>query len=114
MEQSCCTGALYLDLRKAFDTVHHGTLIDKLICYGIHNTELAWFENYLFNRKQFVCYDQATSQTEQMTYGVPQGSILVTKSIQCWDEFVAGVLPDLRLTCRSSQFAASLLGDYRG
>ena len=76
MEQSRCTGALFMDLRKAFDTVHHGTLLDKLRCYGIQNTELAWFEDYLFNRKQFVCYDQSTSQTEQMTYGVPQGSIL--------------------------------------
>ena len=65
-----------MDLRKAFDTVHHGTLFDKLRCYGIQNTEPAWFEDYLFNRKQFVCYDQSTSQVEQMTHGVPQGSIL--------------------------------------
>ena len=65
-----------MDLRNAFDTVHHGALLDKFICYGIQNTELAWFEDYLFNRKQFVCYDQSTSQVEQMTYGVPQGSIL--------------------------------------
>ena len=35
MEQSRCTGALFTDLRKAFDTVHHGTLLDKLRCYGI-------------------------------------------------------------------------------
>ena len=76
MDQSRCTGALFMDLRKAFDTVHHGTLLDKLSCYGIQNTELAWFEDYLLNRKQFVCYDQSTSQPEQMTYGVPQGSIL--------------------------------------
>ena len=76
MEQSRCTGALFMDLRKAFDTVHHGTLLDKLRCYGIQNTELAWFEDYSFNIKQFVCYDQSTSQVEQMTFGVPQGSIL--------------------------------------
>ena len=76
MEQSRCTGALFMDLRKAFGTVHHGTLLDKLRCYGIQNTELAWFEDYLFNRKQFACYDQSTSQPEQITYGVPRGSIL--------------------------------------
>ena len=50
-KQSRCTGALFMDLRKAFDTVHHGTLLDKLRCYGMQNTELAWFEDYLFNRR---------------------------------------------------------------
>ena len=65
-----------MDLHKAFNTVRHGTLLEKLRCYGIQNTELAWFEDYLFNRKQFVCYYQSTLQTDQMTYGVPQGSIL--------------------------------------
>ena len=67
---------MIMDLRKGLDTVHHETLLDKLRCYGIQNAELAWFEYYSFNRKQFVCYDQSTSQTEQMTYEVPQGSIL--------------------------------------
>ena len=65
-----------MDLHKAFDTVNHGALLDKLRCYGIQNTVLAWSEDYLFNRKQFVCDGQSTSKTEQMTYGVPQGSIL--------------------------------------
>ena len=64
-----------MNLRRAFDTVHHGTLLEKLRCYGLQNTELAWFEDYLFNRKQFFRYDLSISQTEQMTYGVPQGSI---------------------------------------
>ena len=64
-----------MNLRRAFDTVHHGTLLEKLRCYGLQNTELAWFENYLFNRKKFFRYDLSISQTEQMTYGVPQGSI---------------------------------------
>ncbi len=48
------TGAIFLDLRKAFDTVSHGALLTKLPSYGIHGSELAWFENYLFNRRQVV------------------------------------------------------------
>ena len=40
MDKSCFTGALYMDLRKAFDTVHHGCLLNKLSFYGIQKTEL--------------------------------------------------------------------------
>ena len=66
-----------MDLGKAFDSVHHGTLLDKWKCYCIQSKELVWFEDCLFNRRQFVCFDQSTSQTLKITLGVPQGSILV-------------------------------------
>ena len=65
-----------MDLRKAFDTVHHGNLLSKLPHYGIKNLELALLEDYLFNRTEYVCYDGVRSQTEHITYGVPQGSML--------------------------------------
>ena len=65
-----------MDLRKAFDTVHHDNLLSILSHYGIKNSELAWLEDYLFNRTEYVCYDGVKSQTEHITYGVPQGSIL--------------------------------------
>ena len=45
IDSSHCTGSLYMDLRKAFDTVHHGNLVSKLPHYGIMNLELAWLEN---------------------------------------------------------------------
>ena len=76
MDASRCTGTLYMDLRKAFDTVHHGNLLTKLPHYGIKSLELAWLEDYLFNRTEYVCYDGVRSQTEHITHGVPQGSIL--------------------------------------
>ena len=65
-----------MDLRKACDSVRYGTLLEKLKCYGIQSKELVWFEDYLFNRKQFACFDQLISLTMQMTHGGPQGSIL--------------------------------------
>ena len=70
------TGAVFLDLSKAFDTVDHGCLINKLSCYGIKNLELKWFESYLFGRKQFVEYDGVTTDYKSISTGVPQGSIL--------------------------------------
>ena len=57
------------------DTVHHGNLLSKSPHYGINNLELAWLEDYLFNRTEYVCYDGVRSQTEHIMYGVPQGSI---------------------------------------
>ena len=70
------TGAIFLDLSKAFDTVSHSHLLSKLPSYGIAGIELAWFENYLFNRKQHVLYDGKISNEFSVYRGIPQGSIL--------------------------------------
>ena len=70
------TGAVFIDLRKAFDTVDHARLLSKLPIYGIKNKELCWFESYLFGRKQIVSYDGALSEIQAISCGVPQGSML--------------------------------------
>ena len=70
------TGAVFVDLRKAFDTVDHARLLSKLTIYGIRNEELLWFEDYLFNRTQFVAFDGIESLVQPISRGVPQGSIL--------------------------------------
>ena len=67
---------LFLDLSKAFDTVGHTILLDKLLYYGIKRIELAWFESYLTNRTQFIRYDGLTSCISSITTDLPQGSIL--------------------------------------
>ena len=67
---------VFLDSSKAFDTLEHTILLDKLIYYGIKGTELAWFNSYLINRTQFVSYNGTNSHTLSITTGVPQGSIL--------------------------------------
>ena len=68
--------AIFCDLRKAFDTIDHGILLQKLHAMGIRGTNLLWFQDYLSNRKQFVQIDGVNSFIMNIKIGVPQGSIL--------------------------------------
>ena len=66
-------GAVFIDLSKAFDTIGHEILLSKLPSYGIRNTELTWFTDYLFSRKQLVNFDKCSLKKESVLCGVPQG-----------------------------------------
>ena len=67
---------VFLDLKKAFDTVDHNILLSKIYKYGIRGTAHKWLGDYLNNRKQFVSFNYADSQKLEIRCGVPQGSIL--------------------------------------
>ena len=69
-------GVVLVDFKKAFDLVDHQILIDKLKIYGIKDEALSWFNTYLTNRKQQVAINNCKSDFKQISYGVPQGSIL--------------------------------------
>jgi hypothetical protein len=76
IEHGCLTGAVFIDLRKAFDTVNHEILLKKLRGLGVTNLEYEWFRNYLQNRTQIVEFQGVLSPAEPVCVGVPQGSIL--------------------------------------
>ena len=65
-----------MDLQKAFDTVIHEILLDKLNCYGFRGIINNWFKSYLSNRQQRVCINGFESNIKPIVHGVPQGSVL--------------------------------------
>ena len=69
-------GLVFIDLKKAFDSVDHKILCKKLELYGVQNRELSWFESYLTSRKQFCRVNGVDSEIGDIDVGVPQGSCL--------------------------------------
>ena len=76
MENKLHTIGIYLDLSKAFDTVDHNILFDKLKYIGIRGHPLKLIKSYLQNRRQFTVIQEKTSDTHCISHGVPQGSVL--------------------------------------
>ena len=70
------TAMVFIDLKKAFDTVNHQILLAKLKKYGIDDLEYLWFQSYLENRRQFCKVNGARSNLQDIDCGVPQGSCL--------------------------------------
>lgn len=70
---------IFRGLQKAFDTIDHNTLINKLERYGIRGMVLQWTKSYMSHRKQFVKMGQVLSSYLDIACGVPQGSVLGPK-----------------------------------
>ena len=67
---------VYLDLKKAFDTVNHNILLTKLEHYGIKGNANYWLRSFLTDRKQYTSVTGKDSNSQEITHGVPQGSVL--------------------------------------
>ena len=76
VNQGQMTGAVFIDFRKAFDSVNHSLLLKTLYALGIVDQEYEWFTDYLKGRTQVVGFQGAFSDAESICVGVPQGSIL--------------------------------------
>ena len=67
---------LYLDLAKAFDSLNHDILLDKLAYYGVQNKAKDLCEIYLSNRNQFAQIGEIVSKIKPLSLGVPQCSVI--------------------------------------
>ena len=79
LDSNQSTIAVYLDFSKAFNTVNHNILMNKLLHNGIRGVMQYWFESYLSNKKQYVSIKNCSSSMSNITLGVPQG--------QCWAQY---------------------------
>ena len=70
------TSCAFVDYKKAFETLDHDILLQKLKLYGLSDCSLAWMKSYLENRKHTVYCNNNISKESTVSYGVPQGSIL--------------------------------------
>ena len=77
MEQGNIPIAIYLDLSKAFDTINHSILLDKLKYYGLQSKALSLLKKYLSDKRQYVEINNSKSNKQTIALGVPQRSILV-------------------------------------
>ena len=76
IEQNDSFDVIYLDFRKAFDTVPHGRLLEKLKGYGIVGNVIKWIKAFLSGRSQKVKINDSLSTQADVLSGIPQGSLL--------------------------------------
>ena len=67
MDKGKLTIGVFIDLKKAFDTVDHRILVDKLDHYGVRGVAKQWFSSYLGNRNQYVCFNSMNSSYSTVT-----------------------------------------------
>ena len=68
--------SVFIDLKKAFDTIDHTILLQELNHYGIRGIANQWVSSYLTHRKQYIQIKGTKSSLERILCGVPQVSIL--------------------------------------
>ena len=105
MDKGRVTGAVFLDLRKAFDTVDHLILVNKLKSLGVAGKSLAWFRSYLSGRFQQTICNDAISPPAKITMGVPQGSILGPLLFLVYINGIQSVLQHSKMTMFADDMA---------
>jgi hypothetical protein len=68
--------SVFLDLKRAFETIDRKILLQKLLCYGITEKEYEWFKSYLDQRFQQTRFNGVLSALREIELGVPQGSVI--------------------------------------
>ena len=76
LDEGKYVAVLFVDLKKAFDSISHNVLHKKLAAHGLSGNALLYLQDYLTHRNQFTIVNGSSSSDAKVEYGVPQGSIL--------------------------------------
>ena len=76
IDNGLINGVIFIDVKKAFDTIDHEILLQKLASYGVDYRALKWFDSYLSDRQQKCIVNAELSGSRAVTCGVPQGSLI--------------------------------------
>ena len=96
MNCNLLTGILFLDVRKAFDSLKHEILKDKLRNIGLGRSIVLWFDSYL-NRKQILRFNGVPSDELTVISGIPQGSILGPTLFICYINAIFDIITDVKV-----------------
>ncbi|XP_046628200.1 uncharacterized protein LOC124309028 [Neodiprion virginianus] len=110
IDNNLSTVLVFLDLAKAFDTVNHKILLDKLWRRGIRGIPHQLLTNYLTNREQCVKINNCTSETKMVKVGVPRGTILGPLLFIMYIDDIFDVLPPNALVAYADDTAVLCLG----
>ena len=76
LDQRYSVDVIYLDFKKAFDSLPHQRLLKKIYGYGIRGNLYNWTEDFLTHRRQRIVMNSAKSEWANILSGIPQGSVL--------------------------------------
>ena len=79
------TAVVLLDMSKAFDSIHHNIVFDKLRDVGVSTLAFRWFHSYLSHRNQRVGINSTLSEALPLVSGIPQGSMMGPRTVTIYN-----------------------------